>query len=151
VLFVILFWVAVFLVVMRLLTWIAKRYPKARNVAALVVETGAAVAFWEALADLGAASSGLTSAGPLIARGVFFGLVGAAAHFFASNTARSPHALYPPFIAIGVAGLAWIPFPWLRWPIGLGMLAIGCAVAWSKYRSVRRTPAAGPADEAPQA
>jgi hypothetical protein len=153
VLFVILFWVAVFVVVMRLLTWIARRHPKARNVAAFVVETGAALAVLEALADAGAASSGLAAAsrGPLIARAIFFGLVAAGAHFFASNTATSPHALYPPFIAMGAAGLAWLPFPWLRWPIGIGMLAIGCAIGWLKYRSTRSHHVRGPAHEVPQA
>jgi hypothetical protein len=151
-LFVALFWGAVLLVVMRLLTWIARRHPKARNVAAFVVESGAALAVWEALADAAAASRGFTSVtGSLIARSIFFGLVGGGAHFFASNTATSPHALYPPFIVFGAAALAWLPFPWLRWPIGIGLLAIGCAVGWLKYRSTRSGVPTGPAHQVPQA
>ena len=138
-LFVILFWIAIFFVVMRLLTWVARRHPKARNAAAFLVETGAALAVWEALADAGAATQTPSLASVLVMRAVFFGLVGAAAHFLAGNTATSPHVLYPQFAALGLAAFARLPFPWLRWPIGLGMLAVGCFADISKYLSRHRS------------
>jgi hypothetical protein len=146
VLFVILFWAAILVVVMRLLTWIAKHHPKARNVSALVVETGVALALFEALADAGAAASGSSSDKiGLVTRALFFGLIAVAAHYFASSTAISAHALYPPFLVLGVAGLAWLPFPWLRWPIGVGMVVAGCTVGWLKYRGNQKSVASSAA------
>ncbi len=151
-LFIALFWIAIFLVVMRVLTWVARRHPRGRNAAAFVVETGAAFAIWEALADVGVLASGsIPSPAGLVARAILFGCIGAAAHFFASNTATSPHVLYPPFIVIGVAVLAWIWMPYLKWTIGIGMLTIGGAVGWAKYRSIRSRAASGAAHEVAQA
>jgi hypothetical protein len=142
--FVLLFWIAILVVVMRLLTWIAKRHPGLRNPAALVVETGAALAAFQVLANIGVLSSGMSGPrGPLIGQAILFGLVGGAAHFLAANIATSPHVLYPPFLALGVAALAWIWMPFLRWPVGIGMLVIGCAVSWKKSQSVRKSRMTG--------
>ena len=148
--FVVLFWIAIFIVIMRVLTWINRHHPKFRNVAALVVEVGAAIAIAEALTNVGAVATGLSSSPKLLVNALFLIVIGGAAHFFASNTARSAQVVYPPFVAIGLIALAGMPNTFLRLFVGLGMIGIGVVTGWLKYRSSRQIVKPGPAD-VPQA
>ena len=150
-LFVVLFWIAVFLVVMRVLTWVAKRHPKARNAAGLIVEIGAAVAIAESLTAVAAVASGSPVPAALVVHAVFFALIGAAAHFFASNTAQSPLVVGLPFGLPGVAALVGTFSPPGRMFIGIVLVVLGGCLAWLKARSSRGPASSGKGSEATQA
>lgn len=150
-LFVVLFWIAVFLVVMRLLTWVAKSHPNARNPAALVVEFGAAFAIAEALADVAAVASGSRAVAASVVNAVLFALIGAAAHFFASNTARSPLVVGLPFVLVGVAVLLGMLNPPWRALVGVALILLGAVLGWLKSRGGRSPANSKESGEAAQA
>jgi len=136
-LFVVLFWIAVFLIVMRLLTWVAKNHPNARNTAAAVVEFGAAFAIANALTLTAVASGSQAPSAALVVKAVLFALIGAVAHYFASNTARSPLVVGVPFVLVGVAVLVGVLNPPWRSLVGTALIVLGAILGWLKSREGR--------------
>jgi hypothetical protein len=105
----------------------------------------------EALADVGAIAWGLGSSPKLFLNAVFMAAVAGVAHFLASNTATSAHALYPPFVLVSlamIAGLVKVPSGML---VALGTLVIGCLIGWMKYRASHTVREQSPSHETSQA
>jgi hypothetical protein len=151
VLLVVLFWIAIFLIVMRSLTWIAKRHPKARDAAAFVIECCAALAVAEAVADLAAVASGSQASAAVVLNALLFALIGCAAHFFASNTAHSPLVVGIPFVLVGVGVVAGVFTPPLRLFVGVALVALGGIFGWLKLQSTKGPAGPKASGEAAQA
>ena len=147
----VMFWLAITFSLMRVLTWVAKRHPKARNASAFAAELLVAVAVAEALAAAGVVASGNVAWPRFLMNAIFVAMVAGVVHYLASNTATSPHALYPPFALASLLVLVLgsrIRFG--HW-VALGTLAVGCSVGWFKYREVQSGRKASVSDEVLQA
>ncbi len=138
-----------FFLFLRVLPWVVRTHPKARNFAALVVEAFAAWAAANALALIAASwDPTLRPDAPALNA-----LLGAAfalgANYLGSNTATSPHPVYAPFLVIGV--LMLLGSRSISAVVGVGTLLLGAIAAFLKYRSLRASRLAQPVHESPQA
>ena len=134
-----------FFIFLRLLPWVARTHPKARNFAALVVEVCAASAAANALALIAASwDPTLRPDAPALNA-----LLGAAfalgANYLGSNTASSLYPIYVPFLVIGV--LMLLGSRSISVAVGVGTITFGAIAAFLKYRSLHVRPV----HESPQA
>jgi mannose/fructose/N-acetylgalactosamine-specific phosphotransferase system component IIC len=151
VLFVILFWGAILVVLMKMLTWIARRHPEARNGAAFVVETLAALAAATAIVMALPRAEQLDEPGTRIGTAVLAAAFAAGAHYFASNTARSPYAVFLPFLLVGL--LALRPAVTTRFSTvpAIGVAALGMVLGVLSYWNLRKDRRSEANSEQPQA
>jgi hypothetical protein len=152
VLFVILFWGAILVVIMKMLTWVARRHPKARNGAAFVVETLAALAAATAFVMALPRAEQLDEPGTRILTAVLAAAFAAGAHYFASNTARSPYAVFLPFLLVGML-VAFRPATAARFSMipAIGLVALGVLLGALSYWNLRKDRRSEDVHEQPQA
>lgn len=147
---VLMLWIAILFGVMRLLTWIARRHPGARNPAALVVAIGSGFAALVAVGSAAVLTRAGTAAVGVLFTSLFFTAITAAALFMAWNAATSPYPILVGFVVAALAVAVGLPRTVAPLAISIIILAIGSAAAWLKHRS-RRHAESGVIHESAQA
>jgi hypothetical protein len=131
----------------KALPWVVTRHPGARNVAAFIIESLAAIGVANAITSLVAPmwyrNLHLDPLGALLAGTFALGM-----YYLASDLATSIHPIYLPFL-VGSLALILVPRSFAH-VTGFGMLLVGAAVAFLKYRDLQRT-ATGPVGDVPWA
>ena len=145
----VLLYAGLFSLFLRVLPWVVRRHPKARNLAALVVEGFAALGAANALALIASAwIPSIPHDAPAL-NALLAGAFAVGSHYLGSGVATSVHPVSIPFLAAGILFiLAARP---ISLAVGLGMVAIGVIVGFLKYRELRAQRAAGLANEVPKA
>jgi hypothetical protein len=121
---------------MKVLTWVGRRHPKARNIAAAAVEVLAATAAATAIAMV----LPRNGAPPEVWWAILAAAFAAGAHYFAGQTARSPYAVFLPFLVVGVLSLR--PTVTSRFSIApaVGALVLGAILGALSYWNLRKNP-----------
>jgi hypothetical protein len=145
----VLFYVCLLALFLRVLPWVARRHPGARNLAALVVEGFAALGAANALALIATAWIPSIHRDAPALNALLASAFAVGAHYLGSGIATSPHPIYIPFVAAGIL-FSLAPRP-ISLAVGIGMIAIGLIAGFMKYRDLRTQRAVGSAREAPQA
>ena len=139
-----------FALFLRVLPWIVRRHPKARNLAALVVEGCAAWAAANALALIASFWDPRLRPDARILNALLSAIFAFGAHYLGSNTAMSPQFVYIPFFLLGLFMLLLGSGP-LAVVVGIGLFLIGAVVGLLKYQDLRSQKVTRAAREAPQA
>jgi hypothetical protein len=131
-----------FFLFLRVLPWVARKHPKARNLAAFVVETAAAWAAANALALIAASwDPALRPDAPAL-NALLCAAFAVGANYLGSNTATSPHPVYAPFLVIGV--LMLLGSRPISVVVGAGTILFGAIAAFLKHRSLSASRLAQP-------
>ena len=147
-LLVVVFYVGLFAIFLRVLPWVAKNHPKARNVVALVVESFSALGAANMLSLVAGAWFPSPHRDAPALGAVIAGSFALGCYYLANGMARAAYPVYLPFVASGVLFLL-VGRP-MALAVGAAMLLIGAIVGILKYRELH-SQSASVAGRVPQA